>query len=456
MAKAQWSDVFKPGGMGEQLLLWSILGQLIGGLLDPAISELTQDLRSASMVESLPPADLATAVNRGFRTMASAAGEAGRSGLNEGKFKTLVELAGEAPGPETLVEALRRGIIAENTATGDLPSFVDGIRQGNLRDIWAPMMQQLAIIIPSQAEALDALLKGQVSHDEAHRRYIEAGGDPTWFQTAFDANGQAPTPVQALELLNRGIIPASGTGPQSVSYEQAFLEGPWRNKWLPAFEALRWYLPPPRTVTAMLKEGALTTAEAATYLTQQGLKPDLVQKYLSAASHTASPAGKSLTQAQIVALYEDKLTTETEALASLRALKYSAADAKLILALADLKHASQALAGAVAQTKALYLGHKITKIEATANLQALKVDTTEITALLAIWDREISQAVRTLSMSEISGAFYYQIITYTEATGYLETLGYSAHDAWVILSLRAKGPLPNEPGKPPAPIGVTP
>jgi hypothetical protein len=55
-------------------------------------------------------------------------------------------------------------------------------------------------------------------------------------------------------MANRGIIPWSGSGPRSTSFEQAFLEGPWRNKWLGPFRKAAEYFPPPRTITAMYNE----------------------------------------------------------------------------------------------------------------------------------------------------------------------------------------------------------
>ena len=72
-------------------------------------------------------------------------------------------------------------------------------------------------------------------------------------------------------MARRGIIPWDGEGAGVVSFRQAFLEGPWRNKWEPYFRSLADYIPPPRTVTAMVREGAMTDADALKWYRAAGL-----------------------------------------------------------------------------------------------------------------------------------------------------------------------------------------
>ncbi len=82
----------------------------------------------------------------------------------------MVDLAGDAPSPTDLTEALRRGVIPYDSGNPAPPGFVQGIQQGRLADKWIPMIRALAQLWPTPTDALgidkavgtliDALLTG--------------------------------------------------------------------------------------------------------------------------------------------------------------------------------------------------------------------------------------------------------------------------------------------------------
>jgi hypothetical protein len=248
----------------------------------------------------------------------SAAREAAFAGVNADRFAVLAQLAGNAPDPTSLAVGLRRKLI-------DAATYDRGIRQGRLRDEWADLVRELAVVQPAPGAMLAAFLEGQIPEAEARDRYAQLGGDPAYFDILYNTEGQAPTPTQALELANRGIIPWGGSGPGVVSFEQAFLEGPWRNKWQASFRELGAYLPPPRTVTAMLREGALTPAQATTLLEKQGLTPELAAAYLSGAHHQGTAKTKELAESTVLDLYRDQLISRDQVLTFLGALGWAPA-----------------------------------------------------------------------------------------------------------------------------------
>ncbi len=432
----------------DQLLLYNVAGQLIGAALSPAVTAISSTVNAAAPLVPLSPADAADAVIRNVMPESSAAAEAAKAGIDADRFATLVLLAGNAPDPTSLAVALRRKLI-------DAATYDRGIRQGRLRDEWGPIVRELAVQQPSPEAMLAAYLEGQLPEAEARERYAQLGGDPDYFDILFDTQGQAPTPAQALELLNRGIIAERGSGPTSTSYEQAFLEGPWRNKWLGPFLALREYLPPPRTVTAMTREGALTHAQAAALFAKSGLSPELVTAYLHAASLTKTAKTKELSQSTVEALYRERLIPRAEAGAFLESLGYTAAEAELILELVDLQVAHHYLSTAVGRVHTLFVGHKIGEVQARTLLGDLKLDSTSIDDLVATWHYERAANIRTLTPAEIASAMTDKIVTQAEAQAMLEALGYLPHDAWIHLSVHAKEPLPDEPGANPADTGPT-
>lgn len=451
-----FGDVFGKGSLAEQMFMWGVLQGALSTLLSPEFQELQQLSFHILPNTPLSPADAATAANRSFLTPDAAASEAEASGVNADRFKILTDLAGDAPAPGDLATALRRGLIPESGTGPDAVTFEQGIAEGNLRDKWTDVIRQLAVQWPSPVDALNALLEGQISDAEGRELFAKFGGDPTYFDMLYNTQGSAPTPVEAATMANRKVIPWDGTGPGVTSYEQAFLEGPWRNKWLTPYRALAQYFPPPRTVTAMYKEGSLTQAEAIDYLERQGLDPTLAAAYVSSGNAQAAQKGKDLTEASVISMYEARLIADADAQSFLEALRYSPENAKLLIELADLRRSIAAVNTAVSRVQTLFVGHKITEATATGILAALQVPGDQITEIIGTWRLEASVNVKQLTEAQITDAWSIKVLTDAEALRELEGIGYTPLDAWTILSIKNKAPLPGKPAPGPNPVGPVP
>lgn len=418
----------------------------LGSLIDLRRRNLAQDsdittaLRRAGYdelwVETLPRlsevplsvADAALALLRGSITDSKAQHVADLNGVSHEDLKVIVDNTGEPPALESLLELWRRGHIS-------VAELERGIRQSRVRDEWIPAIKQMGIIPPSPADALDAYLKGQVSEAESKTRYEQAGGDPTWFTQAFNSAGEAPTPIQAGEMANRGIIPWTGKGPGVVSFEQAFLEGPWRNKWLAPFRKTVEYLPPPRTVTALLNEGAITVAEAQDLLQRQGLSADLAKAYTLESSHTKTTKQRDLTVSQIETLYRDQAIDNTTASQMLVSLGYDGNEAGFILTTVDFQRISNALSQAIGAVHTAYTSHRIDRSTASGQLDGLEVPAAQRDQLLLIWDNERATRTRVLTEAQIHSAFKKGILDQAGAMDRLVQMGYSQEDATILLQL---------------------
>lgn len=447
-------DVFKSGGQAEQLLLWGVLQQLLQPLLAPLTTELSKLMYSATPDVPLSPADAAGLVARGLIDDGTGQDIANDNGIGQTDFHKLVDAARSAPDLGTLVAAFQRQLIHQGADDPRQLSLFGGLTDSGLRPEWFPIIEKLAVQIPSTAEVMNAWLEGQIERPEALRRYLEAGGDPTWFQTSYNANGEAPTPIQLLELVNRGIIPWNGTGPGVVSYAQGFLEGPWRNKWEPSFRALAEHVTPPRSVTAMYHAHQLTRDEAAAELKKSGLSPAMITAYLAPAIHDATTSEKHLAKGDVLSLYTDKLLTHTQAHAALVALKYSATDADHLLDLTDLKDVTAQLRAGVTRVRSLYQGGKLTASEAADALHALGVAAPQAHDLIDTWNVTQAHRVHELSAAQIESAMHYDLITEAEAMARLIALGFDQADAWLALSVRNHAPLKTIPR--PADLGPAP
>jgi len=426
------------GSIARQFLVWGVLQSIASEAISPFLQALHNDLQAKSPEVPISPATLADAVLRGVVGLPWAEGEAAKSGVSAGDFGVLVTNTGEPPAVGELLSLWRRGEI-------DDAALEKGVKQSRVRDEWLDTIKKMGIIPPTPNEALNALLKGQIPRAEAETRYQQGGGDPTWFQAAFDSNGSAPTPLEAAEMANRGAIPWEGTGPGVVSFHQAFLEGPWRDKWLTPYRTLAEYVPPPRTITTLIHDGVLTDEQALTLFRKQGMTPEIAAAYLASAHHVKTTAQKHLTITQITELYADRAITQDDAMKLLASEGYSTEDAQFLLQLADHQRDRKYHELSISRVHSLYVGHKIDRQTAVQTLAQLQVVSGQVTDLLASWDLERKSNIKIISEGQIVAAFFYDIITQDVAMTRLQQIGYQPHDAWILLSVRVHSPIPGEP-----------
>jgi len=398
----------------------------------------------------LSPPDAAAAVVRGFVSEADGQATAAKSGVDAATFATLVHLSGDAPGPQQLAEALRRGAIPADGSGADSISFTQGIAEGRLANKWAPVIQKLSLDWPTPVAALSAQLKGAFSGDEGKAMYEKLGGDPQFYDWLLFGEGSAPTPNEAADMARRGIIPKDGTGPDAVTYEQAFLEGPWRNKWSDAFWQYSQFIPTAREVITLLKDGAVDKDTAAVWMKRAGADDATVAAFIAEADTEALSNYKGLTQSAVLNMYYNRLITADDATNILESLHVSPQAVPLMLAYADLQRAIAQQNSAISRVGTLYAARKITAQTAKQSLITLQVPAAALDDIMSTWELENSISVKLLTATQIVDAWEYDVMTEAEALTELGNIGYTPYDAWVLLSLKAKAPLPDKPGQGPA------
>lgn len=399
----------------------------------------------------LSPPDAASAVVRNFLTSAEGAKVAAEQGVSAETFATMVHLSGDAPGPQQLAEALRRGLVPlHGTGAGSI-SFTQGIAEGRLSDKWAPVIRGLAIRWPTPTDALDAQLKGQITDAEGHDLYVKLGGDLQFHDWLLASIGDSPTPLEAALLAARGIIAEHGLGPSVLSYDQAVKESRYRNKWGPAYRALGKHIPPPSTVATMLAHRSLTEAQAHRYLLQNDMDPEVAAAYIHQADYEATSDFRGLTEASAVSMYTNHLIDRAQATKILKALHTSAEATTMLLDYADQRYQIDSIQRSVQRIAQLYVGRKIGEATAKSALLDLKIPVSTVDDILADWTAQARANVHTLTPSQVVEAWYYKILDQAEAITELEAIGYTRYDAWVLLSNKAKGPLPGKPGREVAP-----
>lgn len=451
-------DLIGEGSTARQLFEWAVLQQVVAAFFAPYVQEVTNGVWAAHPDMPLSPAEAATAVNRSFLTDAEGTAQAAKSGIPADHFAVLQHLAGNAPSPTDLVNALRRGLIPRDGAGAESTSFQQGIAEGNLLNKWTDVVAKLAVEWPTPATAATAALKGQVPLDEGKALYEKFGGDPQWFDLVHNTEGSAPTPDEAVGMALRGIIPWEGSGPGAVSYHQAFREGPWRDKWEAAYRGAAFWWPTIGEVVDLYRYGQVDHAEAAAMLTRRGLDDTQVAAWLGYADANAVDDYRGLTEQAVLSMIAAGYVSDEQARTMLKALHKGPAAIDTLISYAHVQRALSALTRSVDRIGNLFQARKITSDTARQTLLRLHVPPTTIDDILADWSAVAAVNVRTLSEAQIADAWERKIYTQDEAMTELTNIGYTPFDAWTLLSIKAKGPLPGKPAQgPAAPIGtVTP
>lgn len=398
----------------------------------------------------LSPPDAAEAVVRGFIAEHEGAALAALSGVDAAQFATMVNLAGDAPSPTQLAEALRRKVIPEESGDPSKPGFNEGIRQGRLADKWIPMIKALAKEWPTPVDALEARLVGQVTTEESRELYGKFGGDEQYFDLLFHTRGESPTPLELITMANRGYIKWSGTGPDETTYEQGFNEGRWRDKWRDVYKKFAVYQPPEGTVLTLLSHGSITQKQAVAYWHQLGMDETLIKAFLDEANTETLSDYRGATIGMVLQAYYQQLINADDAVSILEDLHVTPTAAKFMVEYEDAQRAFTAINNALARIRSLFAARKITLATARNSMSELGMLPAVVDGVLKSWEIENSISVKVLTETQIADAYMAQLLTEPEALTELENIGYTPFDAWLILSLKAKKPIAGKPAQGPA------
>lgn len=425
------------------------------GIAESRLHDKWANLIAELSVQLITPADAASAVVRNFMTRQAAESAAAKNGVPADVFDVLIHLSGDAPGPQQLAEALRRGLVPRDGTGPGSTSFLQGIAEGRLADKWAPVIEGLAKLWPTPTDALEAALKGQITAEQGTQLYTRLGGDLEFYPWLLATIGDSPTPLEAAVLAARGIIPETGTGPDALSYEQAVKESRYRNKWGPAYRKLSEHIPPPSTLVTMLAHRAVDEPLAHQLLLENDMSEQLAAAYIAEAEYEAISDYRGLTESAVVDMYIAHVVTREQAINILGVLHVTEQAAGLLLDYADLRYEVDSLNKSVQRIATLYTSRKISTQTATNALTTLGISAVAVDGIITDWEIQAAANVKTLTETQIVDAFYYTVISQDEAIGDLEALGWTPYDAWVLLSNKVKGPLPNPPARiAAAPLGA--
>lgn len=406
------------------------LGAGLGAIKAAAVgwvNEITQLAWLGNQNQVLSPADAAVATVKGITTGIDLANDAAKSGVDAEHFAALVALTGNPPGPQTLLEMLNRGVI-----DGDDVSV--GLKQGYIKDEWITPLFGLQYSILSPQQYIEADLQSAQPAEDWQAQWAAAGMKPSEYATAKWITGNPPGPMQLVELFNRGYI-------DQPTLEQGLRESRLKDKWIPTFLELANTQIPVRLVVDSVKAGAIDTDTAHKLLANLGYSPILADILIKSGAAATATAHKELSLSMVKSLYEDRIITAAQATADLVNLGYAPADAALYLSLLDKSVTQKFTNLAISKVRAGFTGRKITRAQASTDLDTLQIPTAQRDQLLELWALEMQANPKELTLGQLDQAFKYQIITLDQFTTAVEGLGYTADDAVILAAIVNKGPL---------------
>lgn len=377
----------------------------------------------------LSPADAALAVLRGNITHDEGLVIAEHNGISAADFETLIGNTGEPPGVMDMLTMYRRNFI-------DRAQLEKGIRESRVRNEWIPPILLSRFSPMSTADAIDALIQNHLPEAEARAITEQNGLEPSAFTPMKETAGEPLSKTEMLRLHRMGKA-------TTAEVEQALRESRLKDKYISHALELTTNIPPLFAIRQMLTAGAITDAEAATLLHEDGYQDFVIKAVIRAGHKVKTVKVRTVTEGILSELYQERAITAAQFVPEMEAIGYSHAEAEQIRTVDDRRIAKVNRDAAITHLRSQYTGRKISEAVAQNELDALQVPSDMRDKLLADWNLEIKANVKSLTVAEIASAWHIQLLTAPEAIGRLTHMGYTEPDAELILELKNKGRLPS-------------
>lgn len=429
--------------IASQFLVYGVGFAVASQVLQPFLQEAANILWADNTYKPIDPANLAAMAVRGIDPDTTSVTPipdsifaiAAMSGYSPQYFQAIVDAGGSPPSPQDLFEMFRRGIITES-------QLEDGLRQGDTKDSWIANFVKLAYTTLSPIDMVRAAVQNQLDYATANALAIQlglepagaVGGNPDWFQIAFNIAGRPPGPQEWGRAANRGIVPWAGTGADQISFAQTIAESDIKTKYTDALQQLAAYYPSAEETKSLYDAGSITLDQAKVYWKGVGLPDSLITAYSHSATIQQVAQERALAKGSVLTGLYDGLFTEQQAIELLDDVGYSGQVAQDLVNLTLYRREIRAIDMAVRKVGSLYVGYKLTATDAKNALDALGISANQADDLLAIWAVERKPETRLPSVGELAKAVQYGGLPFDAAVSKAENLGYTKYDATLIIA----------------------
>ncbi len=375
----------------------------------------------------LSPAELANAVVQGFRTEPEAAADAALQGYDAADFGTMVAVTGLPPGPETLQEWARRGII-------DQAGLAQGIREGHTKVKYIDEYVASLGRVLSAAEYAGLYLRGWISADERDAGGALTGYSPAQMELLFKNHGRPATTHQVHIGFARGGRLAGAGDDERATFTRAVEESNIRPEWEPILWAQRYTYPSAFVLRALTQAGDLTEAETHTILLYEGWEPTLAASVAAKWAGGVTGKTKGETKSELADEFETGFITEAEYRAALTGLGYTGAAQDLEVLHSAATAVKTERGRVVTALHKLYTAHSIDDNQAQADLAAVGMQPEAVARIMPLWRLERDATRKQLTAAQIRAAYRKNLMTQADALAELEERGYTPADASTYLA----------------------
>lgn len=318
--------------------------------------------------ELLTPSQLANAVVQGFRELDSAAADAELQGVNRADFQTMVDTTGNPPGPQTLLEWRRRGII-------DDAALDQGIREGFTKTKYIDEYHEALRRILSPAEYAGLAIRGWITEAEMIDGGALSGISADDMRLMYLNRGRPATTRQIhIGWARGGRAPSLGTTEEEV-FRKAVAQSNVRTEYADLLWAQRYTYPSVFVIRALAQDGTFSPELVSSLLVESGWKPEwaeLVSSKWAATTGGTSEKWADRARSKLFTVahdeYLDESLDEAGARATLAAIGVPDTEQDTIVGVWNRERAINRLELTPAQVKKAYTKGRYTKALAVAEL----------------------------------------------------------------------------------------
>lgn len=398
----------------------AILSPVIGGVLAPTIQAISNREWSQNTSMPLSPAELAAGVLKGVFNDAHAQDQAAQSGISQANMTDLISIAGQSIGTAEALLLLRRGDITD-------AEFLSVLQYSNVNPKFYTMAGKLRYGEPSVGEVVAGYLKGHLTAEAAGIRLGKAGLDPANLEWLKATAGRPIGIEQAVHLWLHGMI-------TDAQLEQVVAQSDVNLDYLPLVKLSGVYFPPVRTITALVRQGALNDAQATTLYQGAGVRQQDIGPYLAGAHHTSASTQRHVTAGQIVRMYESRFVDRAGATTRLTALNFPADEITLMLDYADDLRTEKLLNAGVTKVGTAYVAHRIDKPAATTALTGMGLTAAAAGEHFAIWDIERTTLIHHPTPTQVINAYRRGMLNEADAHRHLLAAGIPIEDFAIYIA----------------------
>ena len=384
-----------------------VAGSAVFLLLEPYLRIVQHLVENEAQSQILDPNTAAELASKGIISDDFGKSEAGGNGFDAQHWNWLADAAKVRPPWDISLQLWNRGLIGEDDVNTTL-------RYAGIPEFWWPYLKDLHRQLLSPADLALAALRGHITEQEGVDGAKKFGVDETDFQTLLLNTGEPPGLQQLDEAYRREFIDRD-------RLVRGIRQSRVRDEWIDVIEKLRFAPMSTAQAANAVVRGYITEAEGASKAQQNGLEPADWKPLLES-------NGRPLSHEQMTTLYHRGLVSLDEVK---QAIRESDVKNKYIEGAIELGVKYPALFELVN----LYKNGEIDAAYVTKVLLAEGYEREFIDQIVKSAHKGKTPTAKHLSQADYTELYDAAAISRHDAIDGLVSLGYTEHDAGIILDV---------------------